>query len=129
MGSYRRKEYKKKSKGLFHEKRLEGMIKDEVDFFLMGEEEPDSKMIIEEYPIMFDEPEIVKKLKEEERLGKLQTFMMDIPENKEHYSPLPLVESLEKFEESDRESKKGKINSYNYTLALAKKVLNKINER
>ena len=127
MGSYRRKVYKKKSKGLFHEKRLEGMIKDEVDFFLMGEEEPDSKMIIEEYPIMFDEPKIVKELKEEERLGKLQIFMMDIPENKEHYSPLPFVESLEKFEESDGESKKGKINSYNYTLALAKKVLNKIN--
>jgi hypothetical protein len=55
--------------------------------------------------------------------------MMDIPENKEHYSPLPLVESLEKFEESDRESKKRKINRYNYTLALVKKILNKINER
>ena len=119
--------YKKKSKDLFHEKGLDGKIKDEVDFFYMGEEEPESKMILEEYPIMFDEPEIVQELKEEERLGKLQTFMMDIPETKEHHSPLPIVESLEKFEESERESKKGKINIYNYTLALAKKVLNKIN--
>jgi len=37
MGSYRRKVHKKKSMDLFHEKGLEDLIEDEVDFFYKGE--------------------------------------------------------------------------------------------
>jgi hypothetical protein len=128
MGAYRRKVYKKKSMDLFHEKGLEGNIKDEVDFFYKSEGEIDNTMIFEEHPILLDEPDIVKELKEEERLGKLQTFMVDNPEKKKQNSALSIVESLEIYEESERESKKEQINSYNGALKLAKKVLNKINE-
>ena len=128
MGSYRRKVYKKKSRDLFHEKGLKGMIKDEVNFFNNSEEEPDGKMIFDDNPVMLDEPEIVKELREEERLGKLQTLIMDIPETKEQHSAFTKIESLEIFEEPKIKSKKGKNTSYNDTLVLAKKVLKKIYE-
>jgi hypothetical protein len=81
MGSYRRKIYKKKSMDLFHEKGLDGMIKDELGFFYKSEEEPEVKMLVEEYPSILIEPDIVRELKEEERLGKLQTITVNIPGN------------------------------------------------
>ena len=105
------------------------MIKKEVDFFYKIEEEPNNKSIFQDNPVVLDEPEIVKELREEERLGKLQTLIIDIPEMMEQHSSFPKIESLEISEEPKRELKKGKITSYNDTLELARKVLKKINER
>ena len=128
MGSYRRKVYKKKSMDLFHEKGLDCKIKDEVDFFYMNERETDGIMLFEEYPIMFNEPDIVKELKEEERSGKLQIFMIDSSDKKKQRSPLSKLDSLDINEGTEIEHKRIRINSYNDALALAKKVFKKISE-
>ena len=126
MGSYRRKIYKKRSMDLFHEKGLDGLIKDELDFFYMNEGASEQIMLFKEYPPILNEPDIVRELKEEERLGKLQTFIVDIPGNyKQHYTTT-MTESLNVFEESKSGLKKRKINSYKDALTLAKKVLNRV---
>jgi len=128
MGSYRRKVHKKKSVDLFHEKGLEDMIKDEVDFFYKGEEEPDSIILDMEYPLMLDEPDIVRELKEEERLGKLQTLVTDIQEEEKQHSASTLPERLDTFEEIEGVSEKVKIASYEDALALAKKALDEVSK-
>ena len=127
MGSYRRKIYKKKSKDLFHEKGLAGNIKDELDFFYKNKEETERTMLLGEYPPMLNEPDIVRELKEEERLGKLQTIIIDIPINDKHHNKQTMTDSLNVFEETKSGLKKIKINSYKDDLTLAKKVLNRVN--
>jgi hypothetical protein len=126
MGSYTRKMYKKKSIDLFHKKGLECDIKKEVDLFYNNKEEDDIIFLFEDYPIMFDEPDIVRELKEEERSGKLQTYINDIPYKKKQYSRLPILENFDILEGNIGEIKKSKNTSYNNELELAKKILKKI---
>ena len=128
MGSYRRKVHKKKSVDLFHEKGLEDMIKDEVDFFYRGEEEPDSIILDMEYPPMLDEPDIVKELKEEERLGKLQTLVTDFQEAEKQQPTSMFAKRPDMFEETESMSEKIKSTSYDDVLALAKRALDEVSK-
>ncbi len=128
MGSYRRKVHKKKSMDLFHEKGLEDLIEDEVDFFYKGEGEPDSVILDMEYPSMLDEPDIVKELKEEERLGKLQTLVTDFQEVEKQQPTSMFAKRPDVFEETESMSEKIKITSYDDALALAKRALDEVSK-
>jgi hypothetical protein len=126
MGFYRRKVHKKKSMGLFHGKGLEDLIEDEVDFFYRGEGGPDSAILDMEYPSMLDEPDIVKELKEEERLGKLQTLVTDFQEAEKQQPTSMFAKRPDMFEETESMSEKIKSTSYDDALALAKRALDEV---
>jgi len=128
MGSYRRKSYKKKPMDLFHEKGMGDMIKDEVNFFFMGKEESDCIVMDVEYLPMVNEPDIVRELREEERLGKLWTLVTDIQKEEKQHTVPGLSKRLNTSEETESDPGQIKIASYEDALALAKKALMKVKE-
>ncbi|MFO8077147.1 MAG: hypothetical protein R6U21_00690 [Thermoplasmatota archaeon] len=128
MGRYRRKPYKKRQIDPWHEWDLEEEIQEEIDIFSSENDFPELYEEDETLPDYFDEPDIVKQLREEERIGKLpiippedehtekeeQLIDYDLPEFKEYIPPST---------SSDEKPSTEKITSYNDAYKLAKKAL------
>ena len=79
---------------------------------------------------MLNEPDIIKELREEEREGKLQKFLID--ETKEYNQILTEISPKVKknsYIEPNIIPNKIKIRSYKDALALAKKALFNINKK
>ena len=126
MGRYRRKPYKKKQIDSRHKWDLTEEIEEEVDIYAIDDDFPELYAEEETLSENLDEPDIVKQLREEERLGKLpiitpddsylekEEFYFDphLPEFKE-YIPSPTT--------SDETPSTTKITSYDEAYKLAKK--------
>jgi len=128
MGRYRRKPYKKRQIDPWHEWDLEEEIQEEIDIFSSENDFSDLYGEDETLPGYFDEPDIVKQLREEERIGKLPI----LPPENEHIEKEKQINEyhLPEFKEyippstpSDEKPSTTQITSYDDAYKLAKKAL------
>jgi len=124
MGRYRKKPYKKKQIDPWHEWDLQEEIQHELESYKNDTLLSDPYLEEETMHQSVDEPEIVKILREEERNGKLPSFLPDadtiefeMPEFKE-YEPI--------ISENSKKPSQNKIQSYEDAYKLAKKAFNQL---
>jgi hypothetical protein len=126
MGRYRRKAYKKKQIDPHHQWDFNEEIQEEIDIFSCEDDFPDLYEDEETLTWYYDEPDIVKQLREEERNGKLPILIPDDEETEkeqQHFDyQLPeFKEYIPSSTVSDEKPTDKKIASYEDAYKLAKK--------